>query len=79
MKLRQQIKIIKNFMNFMVCKEGDYYYCFRDIHDKKTRHKYSRKQFFQAIRGFSPKVMEHIRKCQDEYYSQIKIIAKGSL
>lgn len=77
MKLRQQIKTLKNFMRFMVYKDGDYYYCIRDIHDNKNhRIKYSRKQFFQAHRGFHSEVMEYIRKCQNEYYSQIKIITK---
>lgn len=78
MKLRQQIKILKNFMRFMVYKDRDNYYCIRDIHDNKLhRIKYSRKQFFQACRGFRPEVMEYIRKCQYEYYSQIMIIVKG--
>lgn len=78
MKLRQKIKIVKNFMRFMVYKDGDNYYCIRDIHDNKHhRIKYSRKQFFQARRRFRSEVMEYIRKCQYEYYSQIKIIKKG--
>ena len=78
MKLRQKIKIVKNFMRFMVYKDGDNYYCIRDIYDNKHhRIKYNRKQFFQARRGFRPEVMEYIRKCQCEYYSQMEIISKG--
>lgn len=78
MKLRQQIKILKNFMKFMVVKDGDYYYCIRDIHDKKHyRIKYSRKQFYDARRGFRQEVMDYIRKCQNEYYSQVKIEFKS--
>lgn len=67
-------------MRFMVTSEGGTYYLIRDIHDNKHhRIKYSRKQFFQARRGFRPEVMEYIRKCQSEYYGQIKIVAKGEV
>lgn len=83
MKLRQQIKILKNFMRFMVTCEKGIFILVQNCRENKNlygaRLRYSIRQYRQAIKGFKPEVIEYIRKCQSEYYGQIKIVAKGSL
>lgn len=80
MKLRQKIKIVKNFMRFMVTWENGTFILVQNCRENKNlygvRLIYSVRQYRQAIKGFKPEVIEYIRKCQDEYYKEIKIVNK---
>lgn len=76
MKLRQKIKIVKNFMRFIVTCENGTFILVQNCRDNKNlygaRLRYSIRQYRQAIKCFKPEVIDYIIKCQDEYYKENK-------